>query len=88
MITLKINAMGNEQILIKNYLEENASETLADKINNGVKINKDNKMLINKKDLNGFMEFANEEARKLSEKVKSYACVKDKVVFGWAISLF
>ena len=38
MITLNLTAKGTEQELIKKYLEENASETLADKINNGVRI--------------------------------------------------
>lgn len=83
MIKLNLTATGNEQILIKNYLEQNASETLADKINNGVKIEKDNKTLLNKKNLKGFMKYANDEARKLAEKGANCACIEDKVVFGW-----
>lgn len=88
MIKINLTAAGNEQTLIKNYLEQNASETLADKINIGVKIEKDNKTLLNKKDLNGFMKYANDEARKLAEKGANCACIEDKIVFGWAIHYF
>ena len=49
---------------IKDYLENNASQTLADKINNGVQIEKDGKTLINKKDLESFMKYASQEAQK------------------------
>ena len=58
MIELNLEAKSNAYELIKQYLEENVSETLADKINNGVKITKDNKTFINKKDLDGFWRFA------------------------------
>ena len=68
MITLNLTAKGTEQELIKKYLEENASETLADKINNGVRIEKDGKTLINKKTLDSFMDYAHEEAKKQAEK--------------------
>lgn len=85
---LNLETKTKEQELIKQYLEENVSETLASKINNGVKIVKDNKTLINKKDLNGFMNYANQEARKLTEKGTNCACIEDKVVYGWAIHYF
>lgn len=88
MIELNLIASGKEQELIKQYLQDNASETLADKINNGVKITKDNRTLLNKKNLNGFMKFASDEARKLAEKGTNCACVEDKTVFGWATHYF
>ena len=88
MIELNINATTKEQELIKQYLQENVSEVLAEKINNGVKIVKDSKTLINKKDLNGFMNYANAEARKLAEKGSNCACIEDKIVYGWAIHYF
>jgi len=88
MIKLNLVANGIEQEKIKEYLENNASETLAEKINNGVKITKDNKTLINKKDLNGFWKFATEEARKLAEKNARGAYVDDATVYGWAIHYF
>ncbi len=88
MITLNLTAKGIEQELIKKYLEENASETLAEKINNGVRIEKDGKTLINKKSLDGFMKYATDEARKQAEKGASAACVRSDVVFGWAIHYF
>ena len=88
MITLNLTAKGTEQELIKKYLEENASETLAEKINNGVPIEKDGKTLINKKTLEGFMKYAADEAKKLAEKGASSACVRSDIVFGWAIHYF
>ena len=88
MVTLNLTAVGAEQELIKKYLAENASDSLADKINNGVRIEKDGKTLISKKTLEGFMKYANEEARKLSAKGATSACVEDKVVYGWAIHYF
>ena len=88
MIKLNLVANGIEQEKIKEYLENSASETLAEKINNGVKITKDNKTLINKKDLNGFWKFATEEARKLAEKNARGAYVDDATVYDWAIHYF
>ena len=88
MITLNLTAKGTEQELIKKYLEENASETLAEKINKGVRIEKDGKTLINKKTLESFMDYAHEEAKKQAEKGSRYACLHSDVVFGWAIHYF
>ena len=88
MIKLNLETKNKEQEILKAYLEENASETLADKINNGVKIQKDNKTLINKKTLNTFMKYAYEEARKLAEKGANCACIEDKTIFAWAIHYF
>ena len=88
MTELNLEARGNEQQIIKQYLEENASEILADKINNGVKIEKDGKTLINKKTLDGFMKYATSEAKKQAAKGASFACVRSDVVFGWAIHYF
>jgi len=88
MIKLNLTANGKPQELILAYLQENASQTLADKINNGVPIEKDGKRLISKKDLNGFMSFATGEAKKLAEKSANSACVEDNVVYGWAIHYF
>ena len=88
MITLNLTAKNTEQEVVKQYLEENASEMLADKINNGVAIEKDGKTLINRKSLDGFMKYATEEARKQAEKGASSACVRSDVVFGWAIHYF
>ncbi|MBQ9979178.1 MAG: hypothetical protein IKV16_04200 [Clostridia bacterium] len=88
MITLNLIAKGMEQESLKQYLEENASETLADKINNGVRIEKDGKTLINKKTLESFVDYAHEEAKKQAEKGSRYACLHSDVVFGWAIHYF
>ena len=85
---LNLTTYNKEQELILNYLENNASEILADKINNGSKIIKDNKELVNKKDLDGFMKYASEEARKQAEQGANCACIEDKIVYGWAIHYF
>lgn len=88
MITLNLTAKNTEQEVVKQYLEENASGMLAEKINNGVAIEHDGKTLINRKSLDGFMKYATEEARKQTEKGASSACVRSDVVFGWAIHYF
>ena len=85
---LNLETKSREQELIKAYLEENASETLAEKINNGTPFEKDGKTLINKKTLDGFMKYASNEARKLASKGANSACVEDKVVYGWAVHYF
>ena len=87
---MKINltAANKQEELILDYLENNASETLADKINNGTPFEKDGKPLINKKTLSGFMKYACDEARKLAEKGANSACIDDATVYGWAIHYF
>lgn len=85
---LRLEAKTKEQELIKAYLEENASEILAEKINNGARIVKDDAVLLNKKTLDGFMTYAADEARKLAEKSARSICVEDKVVYGWAVHYF
>ena len=85
-LNLEIKTKSDE--IIKAYLEENASEILADKINNGVFIEKDGKRLLNRKSLSSFMQYATEEARKLAEQGAKSACIEDSVVFGWAIHYF
>ena len=85
---LKLEAKGQEQTLVKEYLENNASESLASKINDGVWIEKDGKRLLNKKTLAGFFKYATEEARKQAEKGATMACLHSDTVFGWAIHYF
>ena len=85
---LNLEPKTKEQELVKAYLEENASEILAEKINNGTPFEKDGKSFINKKTLDGFMKYASDEARKLASKGANSACVEDKVVYGWAVHYF
>ena len=84
---LNLQAKDESQKRILEYLEENASEILANKINNGVQVEKDGKQLLSKKDLDSFFVYAQNEARKLAEN-KSYACIEDKTVYSWAIHYF
>ena len=88
MTNLNLTANGKPQELILAYLQENVSDVLAEKINNGVYIEKDGKRLLSKKDLDGFMRFASDEAKKLAEKSARSACVEDNIVYGWAIHYF
>ena len=85
---LNLDAKTNEERKVKAYLEANASDILAEKINNGVRIQKDNKTLLNKKTLAGFMKFACGEAKKQAEKGASSACIDDDTVYGWAVHYF
>lgn len=85
---LNLTAQNKQEELILNYLQNNASETLADKINNGTPFEKDGKPLLNKKTLAGFMKYACDEARKLAEKGANSACIDDQTVYGWAIHYF
>ncbi len=85
---INLEAKTKPQELVKAYLEKNATETLIEKINNGVRLEKDGKQLLNKKTLDGFMSYANNEARKLAEKGANSTCVDDNVVYGWAMHYF
>ena len=85
---LNLTAQNKQEELILNYLQNNASETLADKINNGTSFEKDGKPLLNKKTLAGFMKYACDEARKLAEKGANSACIDVQTVYGWAIHYF
>ena len=85
-LNLTANTPVEEKIL--QYLKENASETLANKINNGTPFEKNGNPLLNKKTLAGFMKYACEEARKTVESGSSSACIEDSVVYGWAVHYF
>ena len=88
MIKLNLTPQNKQEELILNYLQNNASETLADKINNGTPFEKDGNPLLNKKTLSGFMKYACDEARNLAEKGANSACIDDATVYGWAIHFF
>lgn len=83
MITLNLVAENDCQQAIKDYLEQNVNSVLAEKINNGVKIEKDGKPFINKKTLSQFWAYA---SKKATEMKTSY--VKNETVYGWAIHYF
>ena len=85
-LNLKANTPSEQKIL--EYLQNNASETLADKINNGTPFEEDGKPLINTKTLAGFMKYACDEAKKLAEKGANSACIDDATVYGWAVHYF
>ena len=87
---MDLNLIANDaaEQRVKEYLEANASEELARKINEGVPVEKDGKQLIQKKTLEGFMTYATDEARKTAEKGARSACVDDNTVFGWAVHYF
>lgn len=88
MNTIYLVANNTAEQRIKEYLEQNASDELAHKINSGVLIEKDGKHLMSIKTLAGFMKYATKEARKIAENGARFACVDDNTVFGWAIHYF
>lgn len=83
MIALNLETKNDSQKIIKAYLEENASQPFADKINNGVHIEKDGKTLINKKDLDGFWAYATKKAQELKSQY-----MDNDTVFCWAVHYF
>lgn len=85
---LNLTAQNKQEELVLKYLQNNASDVLANKINNGTPFEKDGHSLINKKTLAGFMKYACDEARKLAEKGVNSACIDDATVYGWAIHYF
>lgn len=85
---LNLETKTKEQELILEYLEKHASDSLRDKINNGVLLNKEGIELVNKKTLDGFFSYATAEAKKLADKGANSACVRNEVVYGWAIHYF
>ena len=84
---LNLQANNDAEKRVLEYLEINISETLANKINAGVQVEKDGKQLLSKKDLNSFFVYAQNEARKIANN-NQYACIEDATVFGWAIHYF
>lgn len=74
MAELRLKAEGRNQELVLAYLQENASEALAEKINSGSKT------------MSGCWEFITSEARKLAH--NSCAAVEDSMVYGWAVHYF
>ena len=87
-MTLHLTATTTEEKVLKEYLEQTVSEVLADKINNGVPVEKDGKKLVSRKTLAGFMKYATDEARKQATKGATSACLHSDIVFGWAIHYF
>ncbi len=85
---LNLTAQNKQEELVLKYLQDNASDVLANKINNGTPFEKDGHSLTNKKTLSDFMKYACDEARKLAEKGANSACIDDATVYGWAIHYF
>lgn len=85
---LNLTAQNKQEELVLKYLQDNASETLSDKINNGTPFEKDGHSLTNKKTLSDFMRYACDEAKSLAEKGATSACIDDQTVYGWAIHFF
>lgn len=73
-MTLNLTAKGENEKIILQYLENNVSDVLAEKINSG------------KKTLADCWKFITECARKQAK--DGCACIQDDVVFGWAIHFF
>ena len=74
MARLNLKADGKNQQILLDYLEKNASEPLAEKINAGVKT------------LAGCWTYIRGEARK--QAMNNVAVIEDVEVFGWAVHYF
>lgn len=90
MPTLNLKSDDFYMLKVIEFLEQNASEALADKINNGVFIEKDGKRLLNKKDINGFDQYTYTLAEKLVAEKKGKHCVRitNTEVYEWAVKYF
>jgi len=75
MNILRLKADGSTEQRILDYLNQNASDVLAEKINAGTKT------------LAGAVRYATEQARTL-DKSDGCVCVDDATVFGWIIHFF
>ena len=73
-MTLNLTAKGDNEKIILQYLENNVSDVLAEKINSGTKT------------LADCWKFITECARKQAK--NGCACIQDDLVFGWAIHFF
>lgn len=85
---LNLTVQNKQEELVLKYLQDNASDVLANKINNGTPFKKDGHSLTNKKTLSDFMKYACDEARKLAEKGANSTFIDDQTVYGWAIHFF
>jgi hypothetical protein len=74
-VELKLTAKNTTEQRVLDYLLANASDVLAAKINSGTKT------------LNGALNFAKDEARKLDQS-GDCVCVDDATVFGWIVHFF
>lgn len=92
MTELKLTAKNSREQTVLENLIPMLSETLIEKINNGVYIEKGGKRLLNLKDLSTFMEYAEKKAREtLAEnqrKGTQAVCVHGDDIMSWAIHYF
>lgn len=71
---INLEAKNNTEKIVLNYLEKNASDELAEKINNG------------NKTLTGCWKYITNEAKNYLK--NNSGAVEDEVVFGWAVHYF
>lgn len=72
---INLTASNETETRVLDYLRENASEALIEKINSGTKT------------ISGALKFAQEEAKKLASG-ESCVCIDDATVFGWIVHFF
>ena len=85
MTQLNLTANSADQKILLTHLTPLINDELADKINNGVRITKDGKELISKKDLDSFMEYLIDEIDK--KKISTKDAIKTVGVFDAEIRL-
>ncbi len=92
MKRLKLTAVGPEMERLKAYLEENASDELAEKIENGTPYEQDGVQLINRKDLPDCMAYITKQAEEMAKKKQQTGavalCVDGAVIIEWLMHYF
>ncbi len=92
MAKLDLTATDDRQQTVLEHLIPMVSDVLAEKINNGVYIEKDGKTLLNKKDLSTFMAYAAEQAKNTiaeqQRKGTQNVCIHGDQIMSWAIHYF
>ena len=92
MKRLKLTAVGPEMERLKAYLEENASDELAEKIENGTPYEQEGLQLINRKDLPDCMAYITKQAEEMAKKKQKTGavalCVDGAVIIEWLMHYF
>ncbi len=92
MIALNLEAKTDCERIVKQHLEQMVSETLAEKINKGITIEKDGQRVVNRKTLATFMAYATEQAKALIPKEKQHGAqqcpIDGEQIMAWAIHYF
>lgn len=80
---MKFEAKNKQEEMILAYLNENMSDKLKSKVENGYTVEKDGTTYLCKKDMTSLMQYIYEQAKKQAQ--NNCAMIEDKIVYGWAM---